>query len=124
MYCTQVKVTTEVMIGLVPTQEYGSLSFVRWRGQRTLLGTTHANRAIHTHAASIMDTHIDATGRLVSNPSTRETRGSRAHTAPLNVEVANPSWGEPRIAKCDVGQLSNRKLMDPSYVGKTTEGNY
>ena len=33
-------------------------------GERTLLGTTHANRAIHTHAASIMNTHIDAIGGL------------------------------------------------------------
>ena len=68
-----------------------------------------------------MNTHIDPNGGLVSNPSARETRGSRAHTAPLNLEVANPSWGEPRIAKRDVGQLSNRKLMDSSYIGKITK---
>ena len=90
------------------------------REERTLLGTTYVNGAIHTHAASIMNTHIDAIGGLVSNPSDTETRGSRAHAAPLDLEVANPSWGEPRIAKRDLGQLSNRKLMDPSYVAKTT----
>ena len=107
-----------------PQQEYGSLSIVRWRGQRTLLGTTHANRAIHTHAASIMNTHIDAIGGLVSNPSDRETRGSRAlaeHAVPLNLEVGISSWAEPHIAKRDIGQLSNRMLIDPSYLGKTTD---
>ena len=90
---------------------------------------THANRAIHTHAASIMNTHIDAIGGLVSNPSDRETRGSRAHAAPLNLEVGTSSWAERHIAKRDIGQLSNRKLIDPSapecrisaYVGKITE---
>jgi len=90
---------------------------------------THANRAIHTHAASIMNTHIDAIGGLVSNPSDRETRGSRARAAPLNLEVVTSSWAEPHIAKRDIGQLSNRKLIDPSapecrisaYVGKITE---
>ena len=89
---------------------------------------THANRAIHTHAASIMNTHIDAIGGLVSNPSDRETRGSRAHAAPLNLEVGTSSWAEPHVAKRDIGQLSNRKLIDPSapecrisaYVGKIT----
>ena len=88
------------------------------------------NRAIHTHAASIMNTHIDAIGGLVSNPSDRETRGSRAHAAPLNLEVVTSSWAEPHIAKRDIGQLSNRKLIDPSapecrisaYVGKITHG--
>ena len=125
-------------------QENGSLSFVRWGGQRKLLGMTHANRAIHTHAASIMNTHIDAIGGLVSNPSDRETRGSRAHAAPLNLrahaallnlEVGTSSWAERHIAKRDIMQLSNRKLIDPSapecrisapecrisaYVGKIT----
>ena len=99
-----------------------------------------------------MNTHIDAIGGLVSNPSDRETRGSRAlaaHAAPLNLEVATPSWAEPHIAKRerplylevatpssaephiarrDKGQLTNRKLIDPSapecrisaYVGKIT----
>ena len=102
-------------------QKYGSLSIVCWRGQRTLLGTTHANRAIHTHAASIMNTHIDAIGGLVSNPSDRETRGSRAHAAPLNLEVVTSSWAEPHIDKRDIGQLSNRKLIDPSESFSTSE---
>ena len=78
------------------------------------------NRAIHTHAASIMNTHIDAIGGLVSNPSDRETRGSRARAAPLNLKVGTLSSGEPHVAKRDIEQLSNRKLIDPSYVGKTT----
>ena len=78
-----------------------------------------------------MNTHIDANGGLVSNPSARGTRGSSAlaaHAAPLNLEVGTPSWGEPHIAKRDIGQLSNRKLIDPSapecrisaYVDKIT----
>ena len=92
------------------------------REERTLLGTTHVNGAIHTHAASIMNIHIDAIGGLVSNPSERETRGSRGRTAPpLNLEVGTFSSGESHIAKRDIGQLSNRKLMDPSYLGKTTK---
>ena len=84
------------------------------------------NRAIHTHVASIMNTHIDANGGLVSNPSAGGTRGLSAlaalaaHAAPLNLEVGNPSWGKPHVAKRDIGQLNNRKLMDPSYLGKTT----
>ena len=79
------------------------------------------NGAIHTHAASIMNTHIDAIGGLVSNPSERETRGSRGRTAPpLDLKVGIFSSGEPHTAKRDIGQLSNRKLMDPSYLGKTT----
>ena len=78
-----------------------------------------------------MNTHIDAIGGLVSNPSDRETRGSRAlaaRAAPLNLEVGTSSWAETHIAKRDIGQLSNRKLIDPSapecrisaYVGKIT----
>ena len=79
---------------------------------------THANRAIHTHVVSTMNTHIDANGGLVSNPSARETRGSSAlaaHAAPLNLEVGTLSSGEPHVAKRDIGQLSNRNLRDPSY---------
>ena len=78
------------------------------------------NGAIHTHAARIMNIHIDAIGGLVSNPSERETRGSRGRTAaPLYLKVGTSSSGESHIAKRDIGQLSNRKLMDPSYLGKT-----
>ena len=131
MYGTQVKVTTELMIGLSPQQEYGPLFIVCWRGERPLLGTTHATRAIHTHAASTMNIHIDANGGLVSNPSDREIQGSSAlaaHAAPLDLDVGNFSWDEPHVAKRDIGQLSNRKLIDPSvpecrisaYVGKIT----
>ena len=89
------------------------------------------SRAIHIHAASIMNTHIDAIGGLVSNPSDRETRGSSAlaaHAAPLDLDVGTFSWDEPHVAKRDIGQLSNRKLIDPTapecrisaYVGKIT----
>ena len=96
-----------------------------------LLGTTHANRAIHTHAASIMNIHIDADGGLVSNPSDREIQGTSAlaaHAAALVSNVSTLSWNEPRIAKRDIGHLSNRKLIEPSasesripaYLGKTT----
>ena len=78
-----------------------------------------------------MDIHIDATGGLVSNPSDREIQGSSAlaaHAAPLDLHVGNFSWDEPHVAKRDIGQLSNRKLIDPSapecrisaYVGKIT----
>ena len=78
-----------------------------------------------------MNTHIDAIGGLVSNPSDRETRGSRAlaaRAAPLNLEVGTSSWAETHIAKRNIGQLSNRKLIDPSapecrisvYVRKIT----
>ena len=102
-----------------------------WRDERTLLGTIYANRAIHTHAASIMNTHIDAIGGLVSNSSDREIRGSSAlaaHAAPLDLDVGTFSWDELQVAKHDIGQLSNRKLIDPSvpecrfsaYVGKIT----
>ena len=90
------------------------------REERTLLGTIYVNGAIHTHAASIMNIHIDAIGGLVSNPSERETRGSRGRTAkPLHLEVGTSSLGDRHIAKRDKGQLSNRKLMDPS-IGKLT----
>ena len=78
-----------------------------------------------------MNTHIDEIGGLVSNPSDREIRGSSAlaaHAAPLDLEVGTSSWNEPHLAKRDIGQLSNRKLIDPSapecrssaYVGKIT----
>ena len=78
---TQVKVTTELMIGLSPQQEYGPLFIVCWRGERSLLGTTYATRELHTHDASIMNIHIDADGGLVSNPSDREIQGTSALAA-------------------------------------------
>ena len=78
-----------------------------------------------------MNTHIDANGGLVSNPSDREIQGTSAlaaHAAALVSNVSTLSWNEPRIAKRDIGHLSNRKLIDPSasesripaYLGKTT----
>ena len=87
---------------------------------RTLLGTPHVNGAIHTHAARIMNIHIDAIGGLVSNPREKETRGSRGRIAtPLYLKAATSSLGDRHTAKRDKGQLNNRKLMDPS-IGKTT----
>ena len=78
-----------------------------------------------------MNIHIDADGGLVSNPSDREIQGTSAlapHAAALVSNVSTLSWNEPRIAKRDIGHLSNRKLIDPSasesripaYLGKTT----
>ena len=78
-----------------------------------------------------MNIHIDADGGLVSNPSDREIQGTSAlaaHAAALVSDVSTLSWNEPRIAKRDIGHLSNMKLNDPStselsipaYIGKTT----
>ena len=111
---TQVKVTTELMIGLSSQRKYGPLFIVCWRGERPVLGTTHAIRAIYTHAVSTMNTHIDANDGLVSNPSDREIQGSSAHAAAPNLHVGISSWDEPHIAKRDIGQRSNRKLNEPS----------
>ena len=55
-------------------------------------------------------------------------QGSSAHAAAPDLDAWNLSWDEPRIAKRDIGHLSNRKLIDPSasksrisaYLGKTT----
>ena len=90
------------------------LYIVCWRDQRSLLGTTYATRAIHTHAASTMNIHIDADGRLVSNPSDREMQRSSAHAAAPDLDAWDFSWVEPHAAKRDIGQLSNRKLIEPS----------
>ena len=88
------------------------------REERTLLGTIYVNGAIYTHAASIMNIHIDAIGGLVSNPRERETRGSRERTATsFHLEVATSSLEDRHIAKRDKGQLSNRNVRDPSYLG-------
>ena len=78
-----------------------------------------------------MNIHIDADGGLVSNPSDREIQGTSAlaaHAAALVSDVSTLSWNEPRIAKRDIGHLSNMKLNDPStselsipaYIGKST----
>ena len=65
-----------------------------------------------------MNIHIDATGGLVSNPRERETRGSRERNATaLHLEVGTPSLDDRHTAKRDKGQLSNRNLRDPSYLG-------
>ena len=79
-----------------------------------------------------MNIHIDADGGLVSNPSDREIQGTSAlatHAAALVSDVSTLSWNEPRIAKRDIGHLSNMKLIDPStsehsipaYIGKLTK---
>ena len=75
-----------------------------------------------------MNIHIDADGGLFSNPSDREMQGSSAHAAAPDLDAWNFSWIEPHAAKWDIGQLSNRKLIDPSasesripaYLGKIT----
>ena len=78
-----------------------------------------------------MNIHIDADGGLVSNPSDREIQGTSdfaTRAAALVSDVSTLSWNEPRIAKRDIGHLSNMKLNDPStselsipaYIGKTT----
>ena len=61
-----------------------------------------------------MNIHIDADGGLVSNPSDREIQGSSAHAAARDLDVWKFSWDEPHAAKRDIGQLSNRKLIEPS----------
>ena len=78
-----------------------------------------------------MNIHIDADGGLVSNPSDREIQGTSdfaTRAAALVSDVSTLSWNEPRIAKRDIGHLSNMKLIDPStselsipaYIGKLT----
>jgi len=78
-----------------------------------------------------MNIHIDADGGLVSNPSDREIQGTSdfaTRAAALVSDVSTLSWNEPRIAKRDIGHLSNMKLNDPStsevsipaYIGKST----
>ena len=74
----------------------------------------------------------DVNGGLVSNPSDREMqgsmRGSSAHAAATDPNAWELSWVEPHAAKRDIGQLSNRKLIEPSasesripaYLAKTT----
>ena len=83
-----------------------------------------------------MNIHIDADVGLVSNPSDREIQGSSAHAAASDLDAWNFSWIEPHAAKRDIGQLSNRKLIEPSasecripaYLAKTTgrvlDGNF
>ena len=75
-----------------------------------------------------MNIHIDADGGLVSNPSDREIQGTSAHAAAPDLDAWNFSWIEPHAAKRDIGQLSNRKLIEPwasecripAYLDKTT----
>ena len=75
-------------------------------------------RAIHTHAACTMS---DANGGLVSIPSDREMqgprRGSSAHAAATDPNAWELSWSEPHADKRDIGQLSNRKLIEPPASG-------
>ena len=69
-----------------------------------------------------MNIHIDATGGLVSNPRERETREMKERAAiVLQSNVGNPSLDDRHVVTRDKGQLSNRKLMDPSYLGKLTQ---
>ena len=63
----------------------------------------------------------DVNGGLVSNPSDREMQGSRrgssAHAAATDPNAWELSWVEPHADKRDIGQLSNRKLIEPSASG-------
>ena len=68
-----------------------------------------------------MNIHIEATGGLVSNPRERETRGTRERNATaLLPKVGTLSLDDRHIAKRDKGQLSNRNLRDPSYLGNSS----
>ena len=68
-----------------------------------------------------MNTHIEATGGLVSNPRERETRGARERTAmSLSLEAATSSLADRYIDKRDKGRLSNRNLRDRSYLGNSS----
>ena len=68
-----------------------------------------------------MNIHIEATGGLVSNSRERETRGTREHNATaLLLEVGTFSLDDRHIDKRDKGQLSNRNLRDPSYLGNSS----
>ena len=116
MYGTQVKVTTELMIGLSAQQEYRSFpSSVGKTKASTWI--THASRARETHVGRIMNINRDAHGGLVSNPSAREMQGSSAHTAAPDLDAGNLSWSEPHAGKRDIGDLNNRTLIDLTAAG-------
>ena len=77
-----------------------------------------------------MNTHIDGSSGLVSNPSDREIQGTSAlatATAPVS-DVSAPSWCKHHSAKRDVEHINNGTLIDPSasesrisaYLGKLT----
>ena len=69
-----------------------------------------------------MNIHMEATGELVSSPSERETREMKERTAiVLQSNVADPSLDGRHIATRDKGQLSNRNLRDPSYLGNSSD---
>ena len=69
-----------------------------------------------------MNIHMEATGELVSSPREIETREMKERAAiPLHSNVGNLSLDERQIAMRDKGQLSNRNLRDPSYLGNSSE---
>ena len=68
-----------------------------------------------------MNIHIEATGELVSSPSERETREMKERTAiVLQSNVGDPSLDDRHVVTRDKGQLSNRNLRDPSYLGNSS----
>ena len=72
----------------------------------------------NSRRVSNMNIHIEATGELVSSPRERETREMKERTATaLHSNAGNPSLDDRHIATRDKGQLSNRNLRDPSYLG-------
>ena len=65
--------------------------------------------------------HIEATGELVSSPRERETREMKERTAiVLQSNVEDPSLDDRHVVTRDKGQLSNRNLRDPSYLGNSS----
>ena len=120
MYGTQVKVTTELMIGLSAQQEYRS--FPSSVGKtKAFTWTIHASRARETHVGRIMNINRDAHDGLVSNPSDREIQETSALTAQagaaLVLNVSNLSWDESHAGKRDIGDLNNRTLIDLTAAG-------
>ena len=66
--------------------------------------------------------HIEATGELVSSPRERETREMKERTAiVLQSNVEDPSLDDRHVVTRDKGQLSNRNLRDPSYLGISSQ---
>ena len=67
-----------------------------------------------------MNIHIEAHGRLVSNPSDREIQETSALAAHAGValvlNVNNLSWVESHAGKRDIGDLNNRTLIDLTVV--------
>ena len=76
----------------------------------------------NSRRVSNMIIHIEATGELVSSPRERETREMKERTAiVLQSNVEDPSLDDRHVVTRDKGQLSNRNLRDPSYLGNSSQ---